>query len=220
MSTSISLGSLEDPLVPQASVVKRARTEDGVITTKSEPIDDVTNRVRIRVKRNVEDVAKENPLVYKPTEVGGGVVKVETVAVGSSEGPVSLVAVRGNNKVMRCPRCNTFVKAGSEHPITECNARIQRKASGRASAASGSFLRKRIRLTPKRRSTLETMVLHATKYDALVKLAPRIEKWITKKEKKLTKPSKKLFASLLSALQAKPDMKKLKTNFRKAGLVK
>lgn len=219
MSTSISLGSLEDPLVPQTSIVKRARTEDGVITTKSEPIDDITNRVRIRVKRNVEDVAKENPLVYKPTEIGGGVVKVETLAVGS-EGPAALVAVKGNNKVMRCPRCNTFVKAGSEHSIAECNARIQRKASGRANASSGSFLRKRIRLTPKRRSTLETMVLHATKYDSLVKLAPRIEKWITKKEKKLTKPSKKLFASLLSALQAKPDMKKLKTNFRKAGLVK
>ena len=110
MSTSISLGSLEDPLVPQTSIVKRARTEDGVITTKSEPIDDITNRVRIRVKRNVEDVAKENPLVYKPTEIGGGVVKVETLAVGS-EGPAALVAVKGNNKVMRCPRCNTFVNS-------------------------------------------------------------------------------------------------------------
>lgn len=214
MSTSFSLGSLEDPLVPQTSVIKRGRTEDGAVVTKSEPIDDITNRVRVRVKRS-DDVVKDNPLVFKPEPSAS--VKVETVAVGA---PASgLVAVRGNSKVLRCPRCNTFVKVGTEHTTAECNARIQRKASGRASA-SGSFLRKRIRLTPKRRSTLETMVLHATKYDSIVKLAPRIEKWVVKKEKKLTKPSKKLFASLLSALQAKPDMKKLKTNFRKAGLVK
>ena len=214
MSVSVSLGSLEDPLVPQTSVVKRARTEDGSVVTKSEPIEDITNRVRVKVKRS-SDTVKDNPLVFQPEP--SPAVKVETIAVGDA--PAGLVAVRGNAKVLRCPRCNTFVKVGSEHTTAECNARIQRKASGRASA-KGNFLRKRIRLTPKRRSTLETMVLNATKYDSIVKLAPRIEKWVVKKEKKLTKPSKKLFASLLSALQARPDLKKLKTNFRKAGLVK
>ena len=213
MSTvSASLGSLEEPLVPQTSIVKRARTEEGAVATQAVPVEDITNRVRVKVKRST-DVVKDNPLVFNPTP-----------AVVVSGGPVlsdgGLLEVRGNSKVMRCPRCNTFVKKGSIHTEEECNARIQRKAAKRGSLAGISKARKRIRLTPKRRKALEAFVTDATSYATIVKLAPRLEKWIMKKEKKLTKPSKKLFATMLTALRDRPDAKKIKTNFRKAGLVK
>lgn len=222
-SVSMSLGNPEEPLTPQTTVVKRARTEEGTVTTQSVPIEDITNRVRVKVKhaQTSAETAKENPLVYNPTSV------MEVEGPGPLEGgrgiPIAadLVPVRGNDRVLRCPRCNTFVKKGSDHSLAECNARLQRKAAGRASASSSNgVLRRRIRLTPKRRKVLEDLIYDATRCDAIVKLAPRLEKWIVKKEKKLTKPSKKLFVSLLSALRDRPNAKRLKTNYRKAGLVK
>lgn len=213
---SASLGSLEDPLIPQTTTLKRARTDDGSVVTKAEPTD---RRVFVHVKRS-SDVVAENPLVFKK-EAEPGQVAVSTVAVKSEDIDMEsgLVPVRGNDKVLRCPKCNTFVKKGASHSPAECAARIQRKAAGRASA-SRSVVRKRIRITPKRQANLETLLLEATKYQAMKKAMPRLEKWVLKKEGRLNKTSKKLFAKVLGSFRDKPDTKALKANFRKAGLVK
>lgn len=211
MSVSASLGSLEDPLVPQTTTLKRARTEDGSVVTKAEPTD---RRVFVHIKRST-DVSAENPLVFKkeaePSQVS---VASSDIVMGSG-----LVPVRGNDKVLRCPKCNTFVKKGASHSPAECAARIQRKAAGRASA-SRSVARKRIRLTPKRTARLEELLTDATKYQAMKKAMPRLEKWVLKKEGRLNKTSKKLFAKVLGSFRDKPDAKTLRANFRKAGLVK
>ena len=213
MSASASLGSLEDPLVPQTTTLKRARTDDGSVVTKAEPTD---RRVFVHVKRS-SDIAAENPLVFKKEAEPGqvsAVIKTEDIDMDSG-----LVSVRGNDKVLRCPKCNTFVKKGASHSPAECAARIQRKAAGRASA-SRSVARKRIRLTPKRTARLEELLTEATKYQAMKKAMPRLEKWVLKKEGRLNKTSKKLFAKVLGSFRDKPDTKALKANFRKAGLVK
>lgn len=213
---SASLGSLEDPLIPQTTTLKRARTDDGSVVTKAEPTD---RRVFVHVKRSA-DVAAENPLVFKK-EAEPGQVTVSSVAVKSEDIDMdtSLVPVRGNDKVLRCPKCNTFVKKGASHTPTECAARIQRKAAGRASA-SRSVVRKRIRITPKRQANLEDLLYAATKYQAMKKVMPRLEKWVLKKEGRLNKTTKKLFAKVLGSFRDKPEVKALKANFRKAGLVK
>lgn len=216
MSASASLGSLEDPLVPQTTTLKRARTDDGSVITKAEPTD---RRVFVHVKRS-SDIAAENPLVFKK-EAEPGQVAVSTVAVKSEDIDMDsgLVPVRGNDKVLRCPKCNTFVKKGASHSPAECAARIQRKAAGRASA-SRSVVRKRIRITPKRQANLEDLLYAATKYQAMKKVMPRLEKWVLKKEGRLNKTTKKLFAKVLGSFRDKPEVKALKANFRKAGLVK
>ena len=213
---SASLGSIEDPLIPQTTTLKRARTDDGSVVTKAEPTD---RRVFVHVKRST-DVAAENPLVFKK-EAEPGQVAVSTVAVKSEDIDMDsgLVPVRGNDKVLRCPKCNTFVKKGASHSPAECAARIQRKAAGRASA-SRSVVRKRIRITPKRQANLEDLLYAATKYQAMKKVMPRLEKWVLKKEGRLNKTTKKLFAKVLGSFRDKPDTKALKANFRKAGLVK
>lgn len=216
MSASASLGSLEDPLIPQTTTLKRARTDDGSVITKAEPAD---RRVFVHVKRS-NDVAAENPLVFKK-EAEPGQVSVTTSVVKSEDIDMDsgLVPVRGNDKVLRCPKCNTFVKKGASHSPAECAARIQRKAAGRASA-SRSVVRKRIRITPKRQANLETLLLEATKFQTMKKVMPRLEKWVLKKEGRLNKTSKKLFAKVLGSFRDKPEVKALKANFRKAGLVK
>ncbi len=216
MSASASLGSLEDPLVPQTTTLKRARTDDGSVITKAEPTD---RRVFVHVKRST-DISAENPLVFKK-EAEPGQVSVVTSVVKNEDIDMDsgLVPVRGNDKVLRCPKCNTFVKKGASHSPSECAARIQRKAAGRANA-SRSVVRKRIRITPKRQANLETLLLDATKYQAMKKAMPRLEKWVLKKEGRLNKTSKKLFAKVLGSFRDKPDTKALKANFRKAGLVK
>lgn len=216
MSASASLGSLEDPLVPQTTTLKRARTDDGSVVTKAEPTD---RRVFVHVKRST-DISAENPLVFKK-EAEPGQVSVATSVIKNEDIDMEsgLVPVRGNDKVLRCPKCNTFVKKGASHSPAECAARIQRKAAGRASA-SRSVVRKRIRITPKRQANLETLLLEATKYQAMKKAMPRLEKWVLKKEGRLNKTSKKLFAKVLGSFRDKPDTKALKANFRKAGLVK
>lgn len=213
---SASLGSIEDPLIPQTTTLKRARTDDGSVVTKAEPTD---RRVFVHVKRST-DVAAENPLVFKK-EAEPGQVAVSAVAVKSEDIVMDsgLVPVRGNDKVLRCPKCNTFVKKGTSHSPAECAARIQRKAAGRANA-SRSVVRKRIRITPKRQSNLEDLLYAATKYQAMKKVMPRLEKWVLKKEGRLNKTSKKLFAKVLGSFRDKPEVKALKANFRKAGLVK
>ena len=213
---SASLGSIEDPLIPQTTTLKRARTDDGSVVTKAEPTD---RRVFVHVKRS-SDVVAENPLVFKK-EAEPGQVAVSTVAVKSEDIDMGsgLVSVRGNDKVLRCPKCNTFVKKGASHSPAECAARIQRKAAGRASA-SRSVVRKRIRITPKRQANLEDLLYAATKYQAMKKVMPRLEKWVLKKEGRLNKTTKKLFAKVLGSFRDKPDTKALKANFRKAGLVK
>lgn len=216
MSTSASLGSNTDPLIPQTTTLKRARTDDGSVITKAEPTD---RRVFVHVKRST-DVAAENPLVYKK-EAEPGQVSVTTSVVKSEDVEMEsgLVPVKGNTKVLRCPKCNTFVKKGASHTSAECAARIQRKAAGRANA-SHSVVRKRIRVTPKRQANLEELLYAATKFQAMKKVMPRLEKWVLKKEGRLNKTSKKLFAKVLGSFREKPEVKALKANFRKAGLVK
>lgn len=217
MSASASLGSLEDPLVPQTTTLKRARTDDGSVVTKAEPTD---RRVFVHVKRST-DIAAENPLVFKKEAEPGQVSAVTSVIKNEDiDMDSGLVSVRGNDKVLRCPKCNTFVKKGASHSPAECAARIQRKAAGRASASRSVAARKRIRLTPKRTARLEELLTEATKYQAVKKAMPRLEKWVLKKEGRLNKTSKKLFAKVLGSFRDKPDTKALKANFRKAGLVK
>ena len=65
-----------------------------------------------------------------------------------ASGPLELVAVKGNPKVKRCTRCNTFVKAGASHDLSQCNARIARKEAAKGMPKPRK--NRKYRLTPRR----------------------------------------------------------------------
>ena len=122
-----------------------------------------------------------------------------------------LVAVKGNDKVQRCRRCNTFVKVGKEHSKADCDARLTHKAHKRPSNRP-----KRFRLTPKRKKILDVYIKDAASYREVAKNVKRLERWVAKKEGNLSKSTKKMFGDLLASFYRTPKCKDIM--FRKLGL--
>ena len=77
-----------------------------------------------------------------------------------------------DDRVDRCNRCNTFVKKGAKHTLEECDRRIYNKKNRSSSSSSGARKR-RYRLTPKRESTMRSIIRLAYNSDSKRKAACR-----------------------------------------------
>lgn len=195
----------ENPL----TIGKRARSEDGAIVTA------VNSEVLVPNRDG------ENPLVPSgalvPVDGVRKIVKARPrkVAAPLPENP-ELVPVAGNDRVLRCKRCMTFVKKGVAHGRTECDARIAHKAASKNRPVSAR--KRKFRMTPRRRVALTTAVTQATMGQAAFKVMKSIEKWLQKKQGRLSKTSKRMFGRLIGAFHMAPDNKKLQANLRRCGL--
>lgn len=194
----------ENPL----TIGKRARTEDGVLVTSVNSEALIPNR------------DGENPLVPAVVVPASEVRKIVKARPRKPAAPLpenpELVPVSGNNRVLRCRRCMTFVKRGAVHSKAECDARIARKASSKHRPA-GTRVRK-FRMTPKRRVALTKAVTQATMGQTAFKVVKSIEKWLQKKQNRLSKSSKQMFGKLILAFHTAPDAKKVERNLRRCGL--
>lgn len=195
----------ENPL----TIGKRARTEDGALVTA------VNSEILIPNRDG------ENPLVPSGAIVPvDGVRKIVKVRPRKPAAPIpenpELVPVVGNNRVLRCRRCMTFVKQGAAHSKLECDARIAHKAASKNRPATSR--KRKFRMTPRRRLALTTAVTQATMGQTAFKVMKSIEKWIQKKQNRLSKTSKKMFGRLIGAFHMAPDNKKLQANLRRCGL--
>lgn len=191
----------EDPLVPPSLVVKKRRAEEGPLASSVEAVperDILMPRKLVSVKRKGSTMAKTSVPVVKNIIVDP-----------------DLVPVRGNNKVLRCRRCNTFVKQGASHPKGECDARLAAKANRKASKASGGR-RKKFRMTPKRMAYIKQYVYDGAVAREVFKEMQKVEKWVARKESKLSGGSKKMFARVLEAFRKQP--KKIDSVFKHCGL--
>lgn len=208
----------ENPL----SIGKRARGGEGSIVTSyndeslsriapvvsENPLVPPSGRRIVTAKRSTPyDPKKGTPTPYNPrlgSTVGAKIPATPVVA-----------SVRGNTKVDRCARCKTFIKKGVPHTQAECDRRIAKKLAPKP-ASSGR--KKKFRMTPKRRAYLEALVGKATMGEQAYKVMGSVEKWLGRKEKSLSKHSKKLFVRLLDAFH-NVDKRKLQANLRRCGLL-
>ena len=217
-------GSSENPLIP-SSLEKHTATRSKIDllarpTRARESLSERASRVtkeankrrenNLMALRNINSASETGPLEVKTVKV---ITKPKNI-VPKMASP-SLVAVKGNNKVLRCERCNTFVKKGTNHTQQDCDARIARKASG--SSRSGVTRRsKKFRMTPKRDAYIKQMLYNGAVALEVFKNMKRLEKWVLKKEKSLSKSSKSLFAALIESFRKQP--KGFDKALRKAGL--
>lgn len=192
----------ENPLVP-TTVGKRARTEEGaVVTTVNE---EKREEAVGPLERKIVSVKRKTTSSTEPLQVN--VTQLQTPQI---------VSVNGNSKVDRCLRCKTFIKKGATHSLAECDARIAKKNGPRPTGAGK--LRRKFHMTPKRKRAITDFVRAATTIERTQRVMGRVSKWLKKKESRLNKTSKKLFADLIYAVEAPPDSKKLAANMKKAGL--
>lgn len=218
-------GSSENPLIP-SSMEKRVatRSKNDLLArptrareSLSERASRVTKEANKRRENNLMALRNINSASSTP-----GPLEVKTVQVTKKPKNIvpkmaspSLVSVKGNNKVLRCERCNTFVKKGTNHTQQDCDARIARKASG--SSRTGATRRsKKFRMTPKRDAYIKQMLYNGAVALEVFKNMKRLEKWVIKKEKSLSKSSKSLFAALIESFRKQP--KGFDKALRKAGL--
>lgn len=220
-------GNTENPLIP-SSMEKRVatRSKNDLLArptrareSLSERASRVTKEANKRRENNLMALRNINsaPSASEPGPLEAKVVKVtkKPKNIVPKMASPSLVTVKGNNKVLRCERCNTFVKKGTNHSQQDCDARIARKASG--SSRSGATRRsKKFRMTPKRDAYIKQMLYNGTVALEVFKNMKRLEKWVLKKEKSLSKSSKSLFAALIESFRKQP--KGFDKALRKAGL--
>lgn len=155
----------------------------------------------------------DNPLI--PAGAQTSVPKIElpeeNPLVVSSSGPKvvditidpDLVPVKGNTKVQRCKRCNTFVRIGTTHSKVDCDARLANKAHRKARPNRA----RRFRLTPKRRRYMESYIRDAAVFHQVSRRMRSVAKWVSKRENKLSKNSKKMFAKLLDSFNSDPKLR-------------
>lgn len=218
-------GSSENPLIP-SSMEKRVatRSKNDLLARPTRARESLSERAsRVTKEANKR---RENSLMalrnINSAPSASGPLEVKTVKVTTKPKNIvpkmaspSLVTVKGNNKVLRCERCNTFVKKGTNHTQQDCDARIARKASG--SSRSGATRRsKKFRMTPKRDAYIKQMLYNGAVALEVFKNMKRLEKWVLKKEKSLSKSSKSLFAALIESFRKQP--KGFDKALRKAGL--
>lgn len=214
----------DDPLGNPSAIVKRARAEDGnavVAAVVDESLPLVAADSNPLVPGNMEGrriVKVRRGGAPKPTPSAGGPLSSAPSAPASTilpPGGPNVVDMPGNSKISRCTRCKTFVKKGAVHTLAECNARIANKGN-RSGGSSGRRSRK-FRMTPKRRARLIELIKAGTKGEDISKMANRLQKWIGKREKKLSKGSKRFFVDLLSRFQT-VDNKRYQANLKRCGL--
>lgn len=180
-------------------------------------------RKRAREDNDADDFMHGAPVKRRRTlRAGGATTKKKAagssgVAAGTpAQENVQLVGVRGNDKVLRCLRCRSFVSRNKQHGLTECDQVLRNKANPqRRSAGSrgGKF-----RMTPKRRDIL----LEALKDTAKGRLQEAqverrfktLRKWAKKTDAKgrLSKRSKEMFEGVLSALEVDYNLYNKKYN--------
>lgn len=208
----------ENPL----SIGKRSRGEGGSIVTsyndeslsriapsqEENPLVPPSGRRIVTAKRSTAyDPKKGTPTAYNP-RLGS------TVGTSIPSAPV-ISSVKGNSKVDRCARCKTFIKKGVPHTQAECDRRIAKKL---APKPAGTRTKKKFRMTPKRRKYMEELLEKATVAESAMRVMGSVERWLGKKEKSLSKHSKKMFVRLLDAFHH-ADKKKYQANLRRCGLL-
>ena len=161
----------------------------------------------VQVSSVVPKITEPEDNLLKPSSAP----KVVDITVEADGTQIDLVPVKGNSKVKRCRRCNTFVKIGNTHGLADCNARLSNKAH-RKSRPRG----RRFRLTPKRKRYLDMYIKEAATFREVSKRLKSVERWVSKREGKLSKNSKKMFVKLLESFHKSPKCKD--AMFRKVGL--
>lgn len=185
--------SPENPLIP-INIVKKRRADDGdaiVAVTAEAPLEAPQRKI-VSVKRRVKVAAAPAVVLAEP----------------------ELVPVKGNNKVVRCRRCQTFVKAGATHSKSDCDGRLARKAQKREPGARKRS--RKFRMTPKRRKYIEQYVYDGVVAREVFKNMKRLEKWVAKKEGRLSKNTKKMFGKIIESFHKQP--KNVSAAFRHCGL--
>lgn len=157
----------------------------------------------------IEEPAEENPLAV--TEIKSVSTPKTTAKVVDVSEP-QLVPVKNNTKVQRCVRCNTFVRIGKSHSLAECDARLANKAHRKSRPRA-----RRFRLTPKRKRIMESYIRDAAVFHQVSRRMRSVAKWVSKRENKLSKNSKKMFAKLLDSFNSDPKLREA-IMLRKVGL--
>lgn len=141
--------------------------------------------------------------------------KVKRIKITQKEIPAepTIVPVRGNPKVDRCIRCNTFVKKGAIHTLAECDARIlsKKNRSGKPRA------HKKFRMTDKRKVAIMKGAAQAAAFSAIYSPLRSVEKWAKKKEKRLSEGTKKKLNKVFDILNNGASEKKVGAVLRKFG---
>lgn len=148
----------------------------------------------------IEEPAEENPLAV--TNIKSLATPKTTAKVVDITEP-QLVPVKNNTKVQRCVRCNTFVRIGKSHSLADCDARLANKAHRKARPNRS----RRFRLTPKRRRYMESYIRDAAVFHQVSRRMRSVAKWVSKRENKLSKNSKKMFAKLLDSFNSDPKLR-------------
>lgn len=163
----------------------------------------------VTTKPIIEEPVEENPLI---------VANVKTTTPASTANVVSvsepkLVPVKNNTKVQRCVRCNTFVRIGNSHSLADCDTRLANKLHRKARPHRA----RRFRLTPKRKRYMESYIRDAAVFHYVARRMRSVAKWVSKRENKLSKNSKKMFAKLLDSFNSDPKLREA-IMLRKVGL--
>lgn len=141
--------------------------------------------------------------------------KVKRIKITQREIPAepTIVPVRGNSKVDRCIRCNTFVKKGVIHTLDECNARILAKKNRIGKPRAN----KKFRMTDKRKIAIMKGAAQAAAFSAIYSPLKSVEKWAKKKEKQLSKGTKKKLNKVFDVINNGASEKKVASVLRKFG---
>lgn len=141
--------------------------------------------------------------------------KVKRIKITQKEIPAepTIVPVRGNPKVERCIRCNTFVKKGAIHTLAECNARIFSKKN----RSERPRANKKFRMTDKRKIAIMKGAAQAAAFSAIYSPLRSVEKWAKKKEKRLSEGTKKKLNKVFDILNNGASEKKVSAVLRKFG---
>lgn len=141
--------------------------------------------------------------------------KVKRIKITQREIPAepTIVPVRGNPKVDRCVRCNTFVKKGVIHTLDECNARILAKKNRTGKPRAN----KKFRMTDKRKIAIMKGAAQAAAFSAIYSPLKSVEKWAKKKEKQLSKGTKKKLNKVFDVINNGASEKKVTAVLRKFG---
>lgn len=156
----------------------------------------------------VEEPVEENPLIVANVKT----TPASTTKVVDVSEP-KLVPVKNNTKVQRCVRCNTFVRIGNSHSLTDCDARLANKLHRKSRPRRA----RRFRLTPKRKRYMESYIRDAAVFHYVARRMRSVAKWVSKRENKLSKNSKKMFAKLLDSFNSDPKLREA-IMLRKVGL--
>ena len=132
-----------------------------------------------------------------------------------SPGNNSLVPVKGNPKIQRCTRCNTFVKKGAGHTDSQCNARIVAKKHRKPSTKSS----RRFRMTSKRKNIIRQAGIYAAGFLAIAKSLKSLQKHIRKYPNTVSVGVEKKLNKIFQTISKSPNSKRTSSMLRKMGVI-